>query len=321
MRVLAIGATGFIGRHLLPLLLEQGHEVAVFRSGRTVLSLPKGIRDIRGNRDHLSDSEPEFRRFAPDRVLDMILYTEEQAWELVKTFRDIAGRVIAVSSADVYRNYDGFHRKATAPPDPVPLSEDAPLRQTRYPYRGECLSFEYAHDYEKILVEQLLLSDPVLPATVLRLPAVYGPGDRQHRLQPYLRDMRGDGAAILLEEGQAAWRWTRGYVENIAAALACVVMSSRGAGSVYNIGDELTFTEAEWIERIGAVAGWGGKVIPVPRAELPENLRQPFDWRYHLWTDTTAMHSEFGYVQPISLDDALRRTVDWECSELDLSDR
>jgi nucleoside-diphosphate-sugar epimerase len=321
MRVLAIGATGFIGRHVLGLVVAQGHEVAVFRRGNTVLGLPKGLREIHGNRDRLGDSQTELRQFAPDVVLDMILYTEEQARELVRTFRDTGGRVVAVSSADVYRNYDGFRRKATAPPDPVPLSEDAPLRETRYPYRGESLPFEYARDYEKILVEQVLLSDPLLPATVLRLPAVYGPGDRQHRLQPYLRRMSSEGSRILLAEGQASWRWTRGYVENVAAALAFVVTDPHSVHRVYNVGDELTFTERGWIERIGALAGWEGNVVPVPQAELPYDLRQPFDWRYDLWTDTRAMRSELGYVQPVPLDDALRRTVDWESSELDGPDR
>lgn len=321
VRVLAIGATGFIGRHVLRLLVEQGHEVGAFRRGETTANLPKGVRDLRGNRDRLGDYEGEFARFAPDVVLDVIPYTEEQARELVRVFRDVAGRVVAVSSADVYRNYDGLRGKSKAPPDPVPLREDAPLRETRYPYRGENLPFEHAHDYEKILVEQALLSDSGLPATVLRLPAVYGPGDRQHRLQAYLRRMADDRAPILLEEGQAKWRWTRGFVENVAAALALVLTDPRSGDHVYNVGDEPTLTEREWVERIAAMAGWEGEVLPVSRVKLPEDLRQPFDWRYDLWTDIGSLCSDLGYVQPIPLDETLRRTVDWERSEPKAPDR
>jgi nucleoside-diphosphate-sugar epimerase len=317
MKVLAIGATGFIGRHVLPRLVDEGHEVAVLHRGETVSSLAHGVHDIRGNRDQLADRRAELQQFAPDVILDMILYTEDQARQMVDIFRGRGCRVVALSSADVYRNYDGFRMKGTAPPDPAPLSEDAPLRQTRYPYRGHELPFAYAHDYEKILVEQILLGEPELPATVLRLPAVYGPRDRQHRLRPYLRRMAGDKSPILLEDGQASWRWTRGFVENVAAALALVVTNPHSVGHVYNVGDELTFTEREWVERIADRAGWHGDIVAVPRAGLPDDLRQPVDWRYQLWTDTTALRSQLGYVAPVASDEALRRTVEWECSQLD----
>jgi nucleoside-diphosphate-sugar epimerase len=301
-------------------LVNEGLELSVLHRGETIASLPAGVREIRGDRNQLADCRPELQRFAPDVILDLILYTEKQARELVDTFRGSGARVVAVSSADVYRNYDGFRGKATAPPDPPPLSEDAPLRETRYPYRGHDLPFAYAHDYEKILVEQLVLGDQELPATVLRLPAVYGPGDKQHRLKPYLQRMSGDEVAILLEEGQASWRWTRGFVENVAAALALAVKDSRSAGHVYNVGDDPTLTEREWVDRIAAVAGWRGEVLAVPRAELPHDDRQPVDWRYHLWTDSTALRAELGYVPPVPLDEGLLRTVEWECSELDGTD-
>ena len=109
----------------------------------------------RGDRDRLGDLRREFQRFAPDVVCDAILYTEQQARLMIEVLRGVAGRVVAISSADVYRNYDGFRGRATAPPDPVPLSEDTPLRETRFPYRGHQLAFEHAHDYDKINVEQV----------------------------------------------------------------------------------------------------------------------------------------------------------------------
>jgi nucleoside-diphosphate-sugar epimerase len=119
--------------------------------------------------------------------------------------------------------------KSTAQPDAVPLAEDAPLRDTRYPYRGTGLPFEHADDYEKVLVEQVLLTEPDLPATLLRLPAVYGPGDPQHRLRPYLQRMVDGRPGILLQKEQAAWRWTRGYVGKVAAAIALAGRCAHGS--------------------------------------------------------------------------------------------
>jgi nucleoside-diphosphate-sugar epimerase len=317
MKVLAIGATGFIGRQVIPLLVEQGIELAVFHRGETSADLPAGVLRLCGNRNRLDHAKAELERFAPDVVLDAILYTEQQAREVVEAFRGNTGRLVAVSSADVYRNYDGLRGKSTAQPDPVPLAEDAPLRDTRYPYRGSGLTFEHADDYEKVLVEQVLLAESDFPVTVLRLPAVYGPGDAQHRLRPYLRRMVDGRAAILLHEEQATWRWTRGYVGNVAAAIALAVADRGAVHRVFNVGDEPTLSERGWVERIGAAVGWAGRIVGVSASELPQHLKQPFDWRYELWTDTSRIRKELGYVEPIPLDVALERTVEWERSTLD----
>jgi len=317
MKVLAIGATGFIGRHVVPLLVGQGIEVAVLHRDETGADLPAGVRRIRGNRNRLDHAKAELERFAPDVVLDAILYTEQQAREVVEAFRGNTGRLVALSSADVYRNYDGFRGKSTAQPDPVPLAEDAPLRDTRYPYRDSGLTFEHADDYEKVLVEQVLLAESGLSVTVLRLPAVYGPGDAQHRLRPYLQRMLDGRAGILLHEEQAAWRWTRGYVGNVAAAIALAVADPRTVRRVFNVGDEPALSERKWVERIGAAVGWRGGVVAVSASELPKHLKQPFDWRYELWTDTSSIREELGYVELIPLDAALERTVEWERSTLD----
>lgn len=316
MRVLAIGATGFIGQQVVSRLVELGHKVAVLHRGTTAGQLPDGVHHIRGNRDHLDDSRVDFESFAPDVVLDAILFTEPQARGLVAACRGMNARIVALSSADVYRNYDGLRGASTEAPDPVPLAEDAPLRRTRYPYRGAALPFEYAHDYEKILVEQVLLNDSELPATVLRLPAVYGPGDTQHRLRPYLQRMADRRQAIVLQQQQAEWRWTRGFVGNVAAAIALAVTDVRSAGRVYNVGEERALTEREWVEAIGTAAGWQGKVIAVPRDRMPAHLTLPLDWRYSLWTDTARLRHELGYAEPVPLVEALKRSVEWERSTL-----
>jgi nucleoside-diphosphate-sugar epimerase len=317
MKVLAIGSTGFIGRHVVPILVKQGMEVAVLHRGKTSADFADGVNRILGNRDRLDDVRTELERFAPDVVLDAILYSEQQARATIKAFRGNAGRVVALSSADVYRNYDGFRGKETAQPDAVPLAEDAPLRDTRYPYRGTGLPFEHADDYDKIIVEQIILSEPQLPATLLRLPAVYGPGDPQHRLRPYLRRMLDGRRGILLQHEQADWRWSRGYVINVAAAIALAVADVRAVSRIFNVGDEPVLSERAWVERIGAAAAWTGRVVAVSASELPAHLRQPFDWRYELWIDTSSIRDDLGYVEPIPLNEALERTVAWELSTVD----
>jgi nucleoside-diphosphate-sugar epimerase len=315
MKVLAIGATGFIGSYVVRLLALQGHNVAILHRSSTSADLSTSVQHIRGSRDTLADVQQEVEDFGPDIVLDVIPYTEQQARELVVAFRGFAQRIVAISSSDVYRNYDGFRGKPTAPPDPVPLSEDAPLRETLYPYRGYGLPFDWADNYDKILVEQVVRGEPGLPATVLRLPAVYGPGDKQHRVGSYIRQMQANHPSVLLASEQAAWRWTRGYVENVAAAIALAVTDDRAAGRIYNIGEEPAPTEREWVEKIGMAVGWAGEIVEVPEEHLPEHLRQPFDFRYELATDTASIRQELSYAEPVGREDALRRTVEWERSQ------
>ena len=67
------------------------------------------------------------------------------------------------------------------------------------------------YDYEKILVERVVMGDTGLPVTVLRLPMVYGPNDCQHRLAPYLKRMLDGRPMIPLSKGMARWRCLRGY--------------------------------------------------------------------------------------------------------------
>jgi nucleoside-diphosphate-sugar epimerase len=180
-----------------------------------------------------------------------------------------------------------------------------------------------AYDYEKILVERAVMSDAKLPGTVLRLPQVYGPGDPQHRPFEFLKRMNDERPVILLEEGRAQWRWTRGYVENVAAAVARAVTDDRATGRIYNVGDREAFTELEWVERIGGAVGWKGAVKVISRTLLPEHLAVPYDWRHHLAADTSRIRKELFYEESISVDEALRRTVAWECghppTQIDLS--
>jgi nucleoside-diphosphate-sugar epimerase len=313
MRILIIGGTGFTGPHVVRRLDELGHELLLYHRGETEADLPGGIRHIYGDRWDLSSAADELARFAPQVVLDMIPRNEQDAWTVVSLFRGIASRVVALSSQDVYRAYGRLIGIEPGPIEPVPLAEDAPLRTRLYPYwkRTEKPHHPPNH-YEKILAERIYTSEPDLPGTVLRFPMVYGPRDRQHRTFAYLKRMDDHRPAILLEEGQAAWRWTKGYVENLALAVVLAVTDDRAAGRTYNVGERETLTWVEWVRAIGRAADWDSEVIVLPKNRLPEHLVPEEDMDQHLVVDTTRIREELGYEEQVALDEALRRTVTWE---------
>jgi len=313
MRILIIGGTGFIGPWVVRCLVTGGHVVTVFHRGKTTADLPPAVAHIRGDRQNLSAFRSEFTRFGPAVVLDMFPYTEQDAAVVMETFRGTASRVVAVSSMDVYRAYGRFCRLEEGPPDVQPFAENAPVRSALYPYRASAQQrSDLAYNYEKIVVEQTVMGDTNLPGTILRLPQVYGPGDPQHRLLEVVKRMTDPRPFILLEEGRARWRWTRGYVENVAAAIALAVTDSRTARQIYNIGDTEALTELEWIERIGRTVGWKGTLTVVSRTQLPAHLAVPYNWRHHLVADTSRIRNELSYEDSVSIDEAVRRTIAWE---------
>src|SRR5205823_7436702 len=162
-----------------------------------------------------------------------------------------------IISVDVYRAYERFRKADPGPPDPAPLTEGSPLRDKLYPYRSMAKSAdEFMYHYDKILMEREVMSRPeALPVTVLRLPMVYGPGDYQHRLFPYLKRMDDGRPAILLPEGWAQNRVSRGYVEGVAAAIVLAVLDDRATGRVYNVAEPEALSELEWVRRIGEAVG------------------------------------------------------------------
>jgi nucleoside-diphosphate-sugar epimerase len=297
--------------------VDRGHKVLCAHRGQTEADLPPEVVHLHDDRERLADHRPELARFAPEVVIDTRPMTESQARALMETVRGIARRVVALSSGDVYRAYGLLHGTEAGPPEPIPIAEDAPLRHRLYPYRGDAPRapadpMRWLDDYDKILVEQVVMGEPRLSGTILRLPMIYGPGDDAHRLFSYLKRMDDGRPAILLEEIQARWRWARGYVEDVAEAVVLAVVDDRAAGRVYNVSEPEALSEVEWVRAIGRVVGWTGDVISVPGDRLPPHLRRSGNFEHHIVYDTMRIRSELGYAEHLLQTEAIRRTVDWE---------
>ena len=309
MRILIIGGTSFIGPPLVRHLTNLGHEVAVFHKGQTHADLPSGVGTILGDRHELGVHIDEFRRFNPEIVVDMIAFNEQDATGLVETFRGLARRSVVISSADVYRAYGKFLGAEPGPIESTPLTEDAPLREILFPYRKPADGpNDFAYSYDKIPVEVVVLGDPELPGTVLRLPMVHGPGDAGRRLSPYLKRMDDRRSAIVLDEAMAAWKCPRGYVEDVAAAIALTVADERATGRVYNVAEPIAFSEAEWVTRIGEIVGWRGQVLTAPRGRIPF----PYRMEQSLEPDSSRIRRELGFAETVDSRTALEQTIAWE---------
>ncbi len=316
MHVLMLGGTGYISGAVLNRLLEAGIELTVFHRGRKRQELPAGVRQVIGNRRQLPEYAPVLRQLQADVVVDTIPLWEEDARHVVDVLTGYAGRMVALSSQDVYRAYALMAELETGELEPLPVTEASALRSKLYPYRGDVSSDPENPDlyyyYDKVLCERVYMSEPQLPGTMLRLPMVYGPHDRQRRLHHYLRRMDDQRRYIILEEGFAAWRWTKGFVEDIAHGVYLAVVNPEAANKVYNLGEERTPSFADWVRIIGSLAGWDGEILTVPKDRLPETLQSGINATQDLLVDTALARKELGYQERVPLELGLERTIAWE---------
>jgi len=309
MRVLMLGGTSLTGPYAVRRLHALGHEVTVFHRGDHEAEFPPEVRHVHGD---FSDPPSAILDPAPDVVVHMWAMTQKDAESFVRRFRGVAGRAVVISSGDVYRAYGKLQRRETGPPDAVPLAEDAPLRESRYPYRDKAPGADHWMErYDKILVERIVMRQRDLPAAILRFPAVLGSGEHR-RFQRWLQPMLRGAAELRIQDSWAAWRWTHGFAEDVAESIVLAATNPGAAGLVYNVGERETPAMIERLEEFGRAAGWQGRMVRVPASELPEAERLPHDFSHDIVYDTRRIREELGYKEVVPREESLRRTVDLE---------
>jgi nucleoside-diphosphate-sugar epimerase len=285
MQVLVIGGTKFIGPHVVRQLVARGDAVTVYHRGEHEPDLPPNVRHIHSPAAAMPvvSFPPETLEPAPDVVIHMIPMGERDAQAANDTFRGRVHRLVALSSGDVYQAYGRFAGFESGPAEPGLLTESSPLRTVLYPYRKLAQSGnDWVYNYEKILMERIVLADKSLPAVVLRLPKVYGQGEN------------ADLATIYRFRHQTHFRWTHGYVENVAHAIVLAAFHPTAVG-IYNVGEEYTPTVAERLSHL--------PLSSVPDATMLLNFNHDIAY------DTSRIRQELGYKEPVEYEEGLRRTL------------
>jgi nucleoside-diphosphate-sugar epimerase len=300
LRVLFLGGTSFTGPHAVRELAERGHDVTVSHRGDHEPELPAEVRHVHGDIARWEEYVAELRSLAPDVVVDMLAYVREDV-RRIHDFTGVARRAVVVSSADVYLAFGRIHRTEPGPPVALPLTEDSPLREV-----------VIDPTYDKVAVEHEARTGEALPVTIVRYPAVFGPGDPQHRLYAYVRRIDDGRPALLVQDSTASWRWMRGYSEDVGHALALAVESDDHAGRMYHVAYREASPLVDWVRSIAEVIGWDGRIVTVPASFLPEPLRLEGDFEQHFDVDSSRIRNELGYAEIVDERTALERTIEWE---------
>lgn len=310
MRILVIGGTRFIGLFAVRELVALGHDIAVLHRGESERDLPRQVRHVHTERTRTDAVRDAAESFRPDVVLDTAAMCEQHATSLLDAIGGVTQRVVVVSSMDVYRAYGRMHGSESGPVEPMPLTEDSPLRERLYPYRGERDTGDL-DDYDKIPVERFVMSDARVAGSVIRLPAVHGEHDYQRRTFMEVRRFEARRPYVLMAEEARSWRWARGYVENVAHAIA-LVTTQGAAQRVYHVADDASPTQEEYVQSLAEISGWRGEIIFAPNQDLPEHLRSNVNFAQDMVADTSRIRRELGYRDVVEPHEGLRRAVEWE---------
>lgn len=298
MRVVVIGGTVFIGRAIVAELASAGHDVAIVHRGNNEPDDFPDVRHIHVDRTEIATKAVEIDSFSPDVVCDNIAAFRSHAEMVVSALGE--QRYVVISSMDTYRAYGSLHKGSMT--DAVPVDETSPVREDRYPYRGQ---IEGMDDYDKLDVEEVYLSHR---ATVLRLPMVYGPRDRQRREEFMLRRVRAGRARIPI--GSGTWLGTKGFVDDVARGVRLAVESPDARGEIFNLGESRTYPMGLWARMILDAAGSGAELVTVADDKLPDDLGMTGAVPQHLLVDSSKARQTLGWTDTDARE-ALAVSVEW----------
>lgn len=266
LRVFVAGATGVVGRTLLPRLRERGHHVtALVRSGAAgtddVDDVAVGdLLDAQRLKQVLVDASPEvvvhvasaFGESDFDRALERtVRLRSEGTRHLVDAAVEAgAGRIIAQSSAAAY-----------APDGHDVLDEEAPLWTEAPGCWGELVRATSE-------LEEAVLTRPEIEGMALRYGALYGPGTWFATGGAVHRQVCGSELP-LIDDGAGLTSFT--HVDD--AASAAVEVLSGGDPAAYNVVDNEPSECTEWLPAYARMAGG-----PAPVSLTLEQAQNQLDW-------------------------------------------
>ena len=323
MRIFVAGATGALGRHLLPKLVERGHEV----TGMTRTPSKASVVEELGARAAIADAlDAEEVASAVAKAEPEVIVHELTAISDLGSMRNVdrtfastnrlrtegtdhllaAGRAIGVRrfvaqsfAAWLYERVGGPVKTEEDPLDPNPIG---PVRET----------------FEAIrYVENAVTGADWTVGIALRYGGFYGPGTSLWTGGEHLEPIRQRKFPIV---GDGAGVWSFIHIED--AADATVAAIERGERGVYNVVDDSPQLVRDWLpgiaEMIGAppprrVPKWLGRLFAGQpgvimmtelRGQSNAKAKRELGWtpRHPNWRDGLAELAA-GAEEPVATDD------------------
>jgi len=250
MNALVTGGTGFVGRHLIDALLRRGDSVtALVRSPSKARDLAdRGVRLVPGT---LDDTDAIRSASADQGVIFHVagrIAARTEA-EFLAVNRDGAARVVA-AAAEVSRARIILVSSLAAG---GPAARGERLRGDEPP------SPVSAYGRSKLAGEMAVRTGP-LPWTIVRPPAVYGPGDRE-----VLTVFRAARLGVTPVFGDGQQQLSLVYGPDLAEALVAAGISDRAVGRVFYACHPEVLTSEALVRGIGQAMGRAVRIVTLPR--------------------------------------------------------
>ncbi|HZX68834.1 MAG TPA: NAD-dependent epimerase/dehydratase family protein [Candidatus Elarobacter sp.] len=137
LRVLILGGTVFLGRHVVEALLARGHDVTLFHRGQRGRELFPAVERVLGDRATDLDRLPAGARW--DAVVDTSAYVPAVAATSAAALRDRVRHYVFVSSVSVYDIAVPRIDESSATPElPADASRDVMVPETYGPLKLLC---------------------------------------------------------------------------------------------------------------------------------------------------------------------------------------
>ena len=264
MRMLVLGGTSFVGRHIVEAALAAGHEVTLFNRGKTNPDLFAGCDHRHGDRqtgDYASLATGEW-----DALVDVNAYYPRAVREAAAAVEGRVNRYAFISTCSVYTDVgDG------------PVDEDHALATVEDPATEEVTGETYGG--LKVLCEQAVVSAVGEDrATVIRPGIVAGPHDPTERFTYWVR--RAARGGVIAAPGRPDQPVQVVHARDQADFIVRAV--SEGLPGPFNtVGPDAPVTLAELIEACAAASGAGRGSVEV--AWVDEDVVREATVGFPLW--------------------------------------
>lgn len=234
MRVLVLGGSQFVGRHIVEALARDGHAVSIFARGQSPDGLTAAVERLRGDRDGGRAGLATLVGRTWDACIDVSGYTPRQVRASAELLRTLVGRYVYVSAVMVYGD-----------------TALRPVREThaRVPAAGEHVTEVNGETYGalKVACEDIVQEVYGNRCTLLRPQVIAGPHDPSGRFTYWV--MRAGRADEMLAPGDGSDHLQLIDARDVARFVGAVI--ERNLDGCFNLaGHRLTWSE--FVRALGA---------------------------------------------------------------------
>lgn len=314
MKVLIIGGTKFIGKHIAEECNKNHYQVFFLNRGIT----EKTSNTIICNIDEIISKKEVILKHNFDVVFNCLCNTEKNAQDIVEIFKHTHTKLIILSSMDCYHAFQELIRGKNN--SDYPIDEKDALTEIKHYYSH--LSSIKNKDYDKNLMSEVFISafkNKLVNVTIFRLPMVYGTYDYQfaHRHGEIIKRILDKKPDYIISYGKYHSIWTFGYVKNLVQAMIFSINKDITNGKIYNLNENKVRSWKNWCDLYAEIAGFkfNYKILPDEIIEEKNTLvnADPI----HVISSANLFANETGYQEQISLKQGMKETFDFAIANPD----